>query len=146
MIYTTTSTRSLIACSDSPGVSVKIICPRSSSNTACIEKRVVFGFGLVMATFVPIIELINVDLPAFVLPMMATYPDFIFLLVIPESDRGSILYRFPRRLAGGMTVVYHWNVEFVVNSCNHGHCEGAIATKAISLYTSSPLPHSAGSR
>lgn len=59
-----------------PGVSTKTACPRGSLRTPWIGRRVVWGFGVMMATFVPTRELRSVDFPTLERPMMAVMPDF----------------------------------------------------------------------
>ena len=68
-----------------PGVSVKTIFPLSSSYRALIGKRVVCGFGEVMATFWPIKLLRKVDFPTLGLPISKTFPIFIAYILYKDS-------------------------------------------------------------
>lgn len=57
-----------------PGVSTMISCPSVRCTTPRIARRVVCGFGLVMAIFSPTRAFVRVDLPTFGRPTKDTKP------------------------------------------------------------------------
>ena len=59
-----------------PGVSINMICPRSSVYTVSILFLVVWGLSEVMAIFWPISLFMSVDFPTLGRPTSAAYPDF----------------------------------------------------------------------
>ena len=65
-----------------PGVSRKMIWPRSSVYTVWIRLRVVWGLSEVMAIFCPIRWFISVDLPTLGRPTSVTNPDFLLSLMV----------------------------------------------------------------